>query len=368
MILRHCCIAALLFGWTGVVHASKPDLFGVELDLPFEYTLRKVEDRRSGGGTISVDQRHFIEVVHPEGGEPQELLVVVTYVALEGVSNSAMQQAFDDEVSKAASNPATRSTASLGIDDFPFQFIDGAVEQGDYPERMSIGGIVNGALVRVSVLAKDASLLVPELAVRLKSVKLGYAELLRAKADFEAEARIAVLENELDSPLSRVQLGRGVQARLVASYLQTDATGQPVFRSRSFGLFKAGFWTLQGLSLNVGCGDVTAFGEDGPEGFLTLESRLRNEDADERPVNISLPQPSTLAGLQARMVTAKGGKINPMRRTDISRWQAEDGGVIYHMEIERMNGSPVEKELIRQLQSAIPMCQLGLQFGDRSDP
>ena len=362
---RHAWIACLVAAWASAAHAETPALFGVGFDPGFEYTVRKVEDRRSGPGTISVTQLHHVEVADPAGGAPRKLMMGVVYVAPQGASNTAMQEAFDDSTSELVAKPGTRDTARFEVDGFPFHFIDGPLQDGDFPERMSIGGVVNGALLRLSVMTADTALLTPELAQRLKAVKLDYAALLRAKADFEAESRLAVREQLLDTPLSRIETGRGVQSRLAASYLQTDGEGQPLFRSRSFALFKAGFWTLQGLSLMVGCGDRSAFDEKETDAFLTMKARLRDEDADDRPTNLSPPQPSTLAGLPARLVTAKGGKINPMRRTDVSRWQAEQDGRIYQMEIERSNGSPVEKDLIRQLQSASPMCQLGLQFGAR---
>ncbi len=347
------------------MHAQKPALFGVDLEVPFEYTVRKVEDRRGGASTISVTQWQHIQVADPAGDAPRELMLGVSYVAPQGASNAAVQEAFDENAAESASKPGTRDSARVEIDGFPFHFIDGPLETGDYRERMSIAGVVNGAILRLSVLAKNATLLTPELAGQLKAMRLDYAGLLRAKADFEAESRLAVQENLLDTPLSRVELGRGVQARLTASYLQTDAEGRPLFRSRGFALFKAGFWTMQGLALSIGCGERAAFDEEGPGEFLSMAARLRDENEDDRPVNLSPPQPSTLAGLAAELVTAKGGKINPMRRTDISRWMAEHDGMVYQMEIERFNGSPVEKELIRQLQSAASMCQLGLQFGGR---
>lgn len=363
MVHRGIWIGWVLAASAGAADARGADLFGVEFEPPFEYVVDRLEDRRGGGSVVSVGQSHRIRVAPAAGGEPRELVLVVTYTAPQGLSNSMMQEAFDENASEAAAKAGTRDSARFEIDGFAFHFIDGPLEDGDYPERMSIGGVVNGAVLRFSVMAKDAALLTPALAERLKATKLDYAELMRAKADFEAEAKLAVRENVLDTPLSRVELGSGVQARLAGSYLQSDGEGRPMFRSRTFGLFKSGFWTVQGLSLSVGCGERAAFGDDGPEGFLTLEEHLRGDDEDDRPKNVSAPQPSTLAGLQARLVTAKGGKVNPMRRTDISRWLAEKDATVYRMEIERLNGSPVEKDLIRQLQSADPMCQLGLQFG-----
>ena len=363
---RRAWIACLTAAWATVAHAQKPDLFGVAFEPPFDYTVRKVEERRIGTGMISVTQWQHVEVADPAGGPPRKLMLGVVYVAPQGVSNTAMQESFDESTAELVAKPGVRDTARLEIDGFPFHFIDSPLQEGDYPERMSIGGVVNGAMLRLSVQAKDTALLTPELAQRLKAVRLDYAGLLRAKADFEAESRLAVREHLIDTPLSRIESGRGVQARLAGSYLQVDGSGRPSFRSRSFALFKAGFWTMQGLSLTVGCGERAALDEEGVDAYLSMKTRLRDEDEDDRPTDLSPVQPSTLAGLPARLVTAKGGKINPMRRTDISRWQAELDGKIYQVEIERFNGSPVEKDLVRQLQSASPMCQFGLQFGSRT--
>jgi hypothetical protein len=41
---------------------------------------------------------------------------------------------------------------------------------------------------------------------------------------------------------------------------------------------------------------------------------------------------------------------------------------VYQAEIERINGSPVEKKLLQQLEEAEPMCQLGLQFAGEAGP
>ncbi len=370
-MMRRCrdwmaCLVLAAAPLPALAQAQASGLFGVGFEAPFEYTVRRIEDQRRGPSAVSVAQWQHIEVTDPEGGPPRRLMLGVSYMAPPGVSNAVMQEAFDESTSESASRPDTRDSARVEIDGFPFHFIDGPLDEGDYPQRMSISGVVNGAMLRLSVLATDTALLTPELAQRLKQMRPDYAGLLRAKADFEAEARLAVQDDQVDTPLSRVTLARGVQARLVGSYLQTDGSGRPLFRSRSFSLFKAGFWTMQGLSLTVGCGGRAAFDEEGPGAFLTMAARMRDKDEDDRPTNLSPAQPSTLAGLPAQLVTAKGARISPMRRTDISRWQVERDDDVYQMEIERFNGAPVEKDLIRQLQDASPMCQLGLQFGARA--
>ena len=223
-------MACVLSCWAMAAHAAKPDLFGVDVDLPFEYTLRKVEDRRSGGSTVTVDQRHHLELASADGGEPQELLLTVTYLAPQGVSNSAMQQAFDDEFAKSSSRPGMRdtprskSTASVPVHRCPWKKV--------YPERMSIGGIVNGALVRVSAFAKDASPLVPELAERLKC-RNRYAETCgRRRTSGRIEDRRD--RRRARRPLSRVGIGRGVRPGWPAATTQTDANGRPMsVRGRS---------------------------------------------------------------------------------------------------------------------------------------
>lgn len=358
-------LVASLLAWPS--RAADPDLFGVRLSLPFDYVQGGTSELRRGGRNFSLARWHRLDVPDPDGGAARRLQLVVSYIVPQGVSDTLMRETLESSIDEHAANPGVRESTPFAIDDFRFHFIDGPVENKRFPERMTISGVVNGAMLHLSVQAEDASLLTPELAASLRAARLDYPGLMKARPGFEAESRMAVVDDTLDTPLSRIQLERGVSARLTASYIERDAAGQPVFRHRSFGLFKSGFWTMQGLALMVGCGSTSAFEEEGAAAFLDLAmDEDRAADPDDRPTRVSPPQPAVLAGLPARMVTAKGGRIAPARRTDLRRWQAEEAGVVYQAEIERINGSPVEKKLLQQLEEAEPMCQLGLQFADEA--
>ncbi len=348
--------------------AKTAEALGVRIDLPFEYTLLRKEEGRSMGRTLSVSQRHELEVSDATG-KKQKVMLVAVYIAPERISNASMEAAADKDATEAAGKPGVRQSSTFKNDGFPFHFIDGPIENKSYPQRMSISGVVNGALYRFAVLAPDTSLLTSELAQRIKAIDLDYADLLKVKSGFEEEARLAVQDNQLDTPLSRLQLDKGTQARLSYSYLSTDGSGAPVARMRNFSLFKAGFWALQSLQLSIGCGREKGLGgEHDIRDFLLMTSEREEQDKSERYTQVSMPEATTMLGLPAETTTAKGPKVNALRSTGVHRWLVRHDGDFFQIGIERLNGSPVEKLLMTQLQSAAPMCQLGLQFGARSDP
>jgi len=150
---RRAWIACLLAAWASAAHAEKPRLFGVVFEPGFDYTVRRVEDRRSGTGAIAVTQWQHIEVADPAGGEPRELTLGVVYVAPQGVSNTSMQEAFDESTSEMAAKPGTRDTARIEIDGFPFHFIDGQLEN---PHLLRLGA---RAVDRAEYLARLAEAL-----------------------------------------------------------------------------------------------------------------------------------------------------------------------------------------------------------------
>lgn len=369
LALRAIWIGCLLAASIGAAHARVSGLFGVEFEPPFAYVVDRIEDRRGGGNVIAVRQSHRVRA-EDASGEPQALVLVVAYTASERPNTALIRQALDADASAAAAKPGTRASSRFDIDGNTFHFIDGRVDGQEYPERMSIGGVVEGGVLRLSVLAKDASLLTPALAARLKAAKPDRAALLQAKADFDADAARYVREGVLDTPFSPIELDAGIEARLASSYLQADADGRPLLRSRTFSLSGPGSARMQGPSLSVGCGVREAFHREGADGFLALEEKLRVGDDDVRATNMSGPVPSTLAGMQARMVSAQGGKVERRgragpprlsRRTDISRWLAEEGETVYWMEVERLDGPPVEEGLVQQLKDADPLCRLALR-------
>ena len=347
------------------LHAKPVTAIGAQVDLPFEYTLLRTEDGRSVGRMVSATQRQELEV-RDAAGDKQKIVLVAVYVAPDRITNRLMEEVADKDASEAALKPGVRGSGDFKIDGFRFHFIDGPIKNEKYPQHMAISGVVNGALYRIAVLASDQRLLTPELALRMKAVRLDYAGLLKIKADFEEEAHMAVQDNVLDTPLSRLMLDKGTQARLSSSYLKTGGDGTPIFRSRTFGLFKAGMWTMQSLALFVGCGREDSF-EDEKEirSFLLMASQDEEGDEEERYTQISNPAFTTMLGLRAETTTAKGARMNAMRSTEVRRWMARSEGNVFNIGIERLNGSPVEKLVVGQLESAPPMCQLQLQFGSR---
>jgi hypothetical protein len=125
-------------------------------------------------------------------------------------------------------------------------------------------------------------------------------------------------------------------------------------------------WTLQSVSLFIGCGRADSF-EDEKEirSFLLMTSEGEEEDKEDRYTQITSPAPAMMLGLRAETATAKGARVNAMRSTEVRRWLLRNEGNVFNIGIERLNGSPVEKLVVGQLESASPMCQLQLQFGSR---
>ena len=338
-------------------------ILGLVIELPFDYRTDWIEESHVGGPSFAAMQRIEGEV-DVAGGDGRRIAMIASYRSFESLSSvdlAAIAQAAADE---AAAGEGVRATARFQLDGFPFDFIDGPVTgDPDYTERMTIGGVVSSGFYRFTVFATDRAVLTPELADSLRAARLDYAALLRIRPRFEEEARMALRDGQLDTPLNRIVLDGRSQGRLTGSIVTRDGNGVVVHRQRDFAIFKSGLMTLQHLGLAVSCGREDLAGWNADE-FLRLTRELREDDPDQRPTGISAPTPTTLLGLPALAVTAKGGKVLPMRRSAIRRWLVRDGGIAYGIGVERLNGSPVEKQLVAQFEDAEPRCQFDLQFGD----
>ena len=111
--------------------------------------------------------------------------------------------------------------------------------------------------------------------------------MLKLRPAFEEESKAAVVDGVLDTPVSRIRLDPGTQARLSSSMRMTDAAGTPVFRVRGFALFKAGFWTMQNLAVYVGCGSEAAYSRVDGTNFAMNDG---DDEGDEHYVDISAPE------------------------------------------------------------------------------
>ena len=340
--------------------AENASVMGASIDLPFEYTLTDTQDSSSAGMLFSASQWKRIEVTDKDGAKHQ-LQLVATYSASERLSNTAMEDVAEKASVEQAAKPGVRSSTSLKVDGFPFHFIEGPAENKRYPQRMTMSGVINGALYQFSIMAADQSLFTEELAKRVKAIHIDYAQLLKLRPAFEEESKAAVVDGVLDTPLNRIRLDTGTQARLSSSMRMTDAAGTPVFRVRGFALFKAGFWTMQNLAVYVGCGSEAAYSRVDGTNFLAMNDG--DDEDDEHYVDISAPESAILAGLPAQTATARGGKTIGMRRTSIRRWQAKKDGTLYQAGLIRLNGSPIEKLITAQLEAGTALCQLGLNYG-----
>lgn len=343
---------------------AAPSLLGVEVQLPFEHRLRWWRDAHGGGRAAWAARRIEAEVEREGADGPVPVALIVTYRGFPGMPSSELGDIAQELADKAVADGRARSAERFSIDGFPFHLMQGEVRDDEhYRARMGMHGVVNDGYFSFNVYSADEALLTPELAAALRAAKLDYAALLRLKARFEEEAEMAMRDGALDTPLSRIELDGRSQARLVASTITRDADGGIIRRQRDFAIFKAGFWTLQSLALEVSCGRDDHPGWDA-EDFLLMTTALEDEDEDARPIDVSAPAQATLFGLPALATTAKGPRVNTMRRSDIRRWLVRHEGMAYGIGLSRVNGSPVEKQLLAQFQAGEPRCQLGLQFGD----
>ena len=340
--------------------AESTHVMGASIELPFEYTLVGTQESSSSGMLFSATQWKRIEATGKDGKKHQ-LQLVASYSASERLSNTAMEDIAEKASVEQAAKPGVRSSTSLEVDGFPFHFIEGPADNKRYPQRMSMSGVINGALYQFSILADDRSLLTDELAKRIKAIGIDYAQLLKLRPAFEEESKAAVVDGVLDTPLNRIRLDASTRARLSSSVLMTDATGTPLFRVRGFGLFKAGFWTMQSLALFVGCGSEEAYSRVNEGSFLAMDDG--NPEDEEHYVAVSAPEGAILAGLPAQTTTARGSKAIGLRRTSIRRWQAKKDGTLFQAGLVRLNGSPIEKLIGTQLEAGPATCQLGLNYG-----
>lgn len=360
-MLKRCMgamgIAALLFAQDVV--AGNLKLMGTQVELPFDYKVSShAEGFESNYGLRSYDT-YELEIT---GGDAKGKKVTVgtEYYAPSRIEAGVVQNWVRGEAEKAAGKPDNRSVQPLEVDGFGFNFIDGPVDGKEYPQRMALVGAINGATFRVSVWATDVTPLSPQLASALKAVRIEYAGLLKLKARFEDEGKAATGEGWMETPLGRLQLASGVSSSLISSMTKRDGDGKPVFRRRSFGLHKTGFWTIQNLALSVSCGKDDAKDFDD---YLQMTAQQQDKDAKDRFTNVSVPIPALFASVQGQAATADGPLINGVRHSAVIRWGSRQNGSMFLAQVERLNGSPIETSLAKQLSAAAPQCRSDLPFG-----
>ena len=351
-------IAALLLSAHDAA-AGTLKLMGTQVDLPFDYTVvSHTEGFESNYGLRSYDSYELQIASGDAKGE--KVTVGSEYYAPSRIEAGVVQNWVRGEAEKAAAKTDNRAVQPLEVDGFGFNFIDGPVESKEYPQRMALVGAINGAVFRVSVFAADAKPLTAPLATALKAIRVDYAGLLKLKGRFEDEGKAATSDGWMETPMGRLTLGSGVSSSLITSMSKHDGAGQPVFRRRSFGLHKTGFWTIQTLALSVSCG------KDDPKQFddyMQMTAQLQDKDVKDRFSNVSAPIPARFASVQGQATTADGPQINGLRHSAVIRWGSRQNGTMFLAQVERLNGSPIETALAEQLSAAAPQCRSELPFG-----
>jgi hypothetical protein len=347
---------------------AKPlEILGARVDLPFDYQVVDTTEHIQSSYGLSTSQVFEIQV-NSGDAKGQTLVVDALYYSPSNLDAGAMQSFLRSEAEKAAVEPGVRSVLPIQIDGFGFNFVDGPIKSKKYPQRMAMAGVVNGAAYTLKIGASDVRAMSPQLAERMKAMHLDYASLLKARSRFDEEARQASKNHVLESPIGSLQLDSDVSARLVDSFVKRNATGNPVFRRRSFGLYKTGFWTIQNLLIAAGCGKQDTVDLDSYGKFVHMTEEQANEDVKKRYTDVVGPVPGTLLGLTAETSTATGPQINPMRHTGVHRWAAKQDDTMYMVSIERLNGSPVENALVKQFSADKPVCRLDLPFAPDVTP
>jgi hypothetical protein len=353
-------IAALVFSHGAAASGLK--LLGTQLELPFEYKVISHSQGFDSNYGLRAYDVYEIEVTAGDA-KGQQLQINSDYYAPSRVEAGIVQSWVRGEAEKAAAKTDNRSVQPMEIDGFGFNFIDGPIDSKEYPQRMVVVGAINGAMYRLSAFAKETKPLSAPLADKLKAIRLDYADLLKFKSRFDAESSAATGNGWLETPVGRLQLGTGVSSNLLGTMVKRDASGQTVFRRRSFGMHKTGFWTIQNLALSVSCGKLD---QDDYSDYIRMTSRKDDKDEKDRKdryTDVSAPQPAFLAGVAGLTASASGPLINGVRHSSINRWTSLQGDTMFLAQIERLNGSPIESSLSKQLASATPECKLGLPFG-----
>ena len=350
-------IATMVFAQDAVAGTLK--LLGTQVELPFDYkVLSHTEGFSTSYGLRSFDS-YELEIA---GGDAKgkKVRVATEYYAPSRIEAGVVQNWVRSEAEQAAGKSGNRSVQPLNIEGFGFNFIDGPVDSKEYPQQMGLVGEINGALYRVAAWATDTTPLSPQLASAIKAIHLDYAGLLKLKGRFDDEGKGATGQGWMETPLGRLELTPGVDSTLISSTSKHDGAGQPVFRRRAFSLHKSGFWTIQNLVLSVSCGKEDAKDFDD---YMEMTAEQKDKDAKDRYTNVSAPAPALLASVQGQMTTADGALINGVRRSSVVRWGSRKEGTMFLAQVERLNGSPIENALAKQLSAAAPQCRSDLPFG-----
>lgn len=363
IVLRAGLLGLLSLSSLSARAAELPTL-GTRLPLPFDYKVLEKRDRSGRNLGLSVRQGHTLQITSgPHAGK--QVVVEVSYYSPDKLEAGEMQSLVRDEFAKSAGKSGTREIKPLQLDGFGFHFIDGHIDEKDeLPERMSLAGVVSGTLYRITVSTRDPAVLSPELGNALKSLKLDYAALLKLKPAFEEEAKVAVRGLAIDTPLQRLTLPSNTKAALRSSTVVTNVDGQPIRRERAFSFYRDGLWEPTFVEAEFICGgEAIDSGVRRYDGFLSMVEEQQLEHGTDRYTQVTAPEPARLLGMQAQTATAVGPALNEARSTLINRWAVREGGNVWMIDINRLNGMSIVKSMMSQLANAPAECQLGLQYG-----
>ncbi|KGQ18372.1 hypothetical protein LF41_1371 [Lysobacter dokdonensis DS-58] len=354
-MLRCALVAAVLLACVGTASADELRVLGATLQLPFAYQRVHATQRSSHYAAMRTSES--LEIAILDGpAQGQHLYVVADYWSDEDVDMGKLRTALRTQADEDRKRPGVREIAQVRIGGYDFWYMDGRVKNtnAQWPENMGATGEVGGGLLSVDFFAKDAAPLTPALAEALKSLAIDFDPLMRAKSRFGQEAEQMVQGTVIDTPLGRIELGKGAIARMVSSGVQYDGNGAAIGRERGFVARREGFWRPSfPTGLNFGCMS------DDDARYKRLMSLYDDDDSvsiKERTIATGAPAPVPFLGGTGVLVRGKGPE-NYSRAT-ILRTALRKDGTVYYATITRDGGTNIESDVNEWLETAAPQCRM----------
>ena len=358
-MLALCAAMALVLG-APRASAAELKVLGAKLDLPFAYKL--IESGESlesdSDGLVGVEGREIEVLDGPLQGK--HLRVVGRYWSPSFTDAALLRKSLQEISAKDATRELTRDTGEVRIDGYTFHFADRRTDDkvDPWPERMTMTGEVSAAMLSLQVHAKDVASLPPEVEQALKTAKLDFETLMRVRGRFDAEARAAMAETALETPLGPIELGKKNRAQLVFSYMQRDAEGRQLSRTRTFYAQRIpGFWAAPSpVVMTFACMRDTP---EALEETLSLYDSDTTKSVEKRSVQTGGRVATKFLGTDAMLVTGKG-PVHMGTRPSIRRLALAKDGTIYTFTVMRGGGSGVEEDVEKLLVKSQPQCRTGL--------
>lgn len=339
--------------------AAEMKLLGAQLDLPFEYkVVESAKQFEVESGLRVIDSREIEILDGAQAG--QHLIVQTRYWTPSRTDAATIRKVLAEDAAEEGTRAKTRDSGELKIDGYTFFYSDRRIDntKAEWPESMGLKGAVSASMYMLHVFAKDTAALTPAIEQSLKTATIDFETLLRTHGRFDDEASAAVAGSSMETPLGRIDLGKGGNARLVHSGVRLDGDGHVLGRSRAFAAYKTGFFNpITAVTLNFSC----MADRDGEyEDALAIYDDDDSVPVAERSVQTGGRVPVTFLGGGGVAVTGKGPVWATGSRPSIRRTVLRKDGTIYLFSVTRDGGGKVEDVVAKHLTNAAPQCRLDL--------